>query len=49
MRRDYLDDLHEAAPDEADSEDHNGGENKKAVTANPAPEKFGNDYHKKRS
>ena len=47
MRRDNLNDLHKAATDEANREDHNGGENKKAVTTHPAPEKFGNDYHKK--
>src|SRR5210317_845379 len=48
MRRDNLDDLHEAASDEAYSEDHDGGENKKAVTAHPTPEKFCHDDHKKR-
>jgi len=48
MRRNNLNDFHEAASDEANSEDHDGGENKKAVTAHPAPEKFCNDDHKKR-
>jgi len=35
MRRDNLNDLHEAASDESNSEDHDGGENKKAVTTHP--------------
>jgi hypothetical protein len=48
MRRDNLNDFHEAASDKANSEDHDGGENKKAVTTHPAPEKFCNYYHKTR-
>ena len=48
MRGNTLNDLHKAAADEANSEDHDGGENKKAVAAHPAPEKFCNDDHKKR-
>ena len=48
MRRDNLNDFHKAATNKANSKDHNGGKNKKAVTAHPASEKFGNDDYKKR-
>jgi hypothetical protein len=40
MRRDNLNDLHEAATDEAHGEDHDGSENKKAEKACRRPGKL---------
>ena len=48
IRRDNLNDLHKAATDEAHGEDHDGSENKKAVAAHPAPEKFRHNHYKNR-